>query len=277
MEKLDDRPKEVLAASGDDSRGELDSLMEWRSRAARRRRTRALRLAACVGAAVAAMVGALLSKSGIDLLATTWRLPDVVSRATVPSPVALQETPQEHRDDAAGVNDHVPSAGTREAESAADRPDLDVTPGPTSPTPAGDPPGSRPAGELASPRASPVTLVAADVTYQSADRLATIRKGDSKDHVFDVFSTVFIKQRGKVIKVEGIRLRASGRSPRDGVIEVGEVVLADHDAVTTPYWFVFEDGRLLAWGRPEDWRATASRYQIDTHYPGRSASGDRTN
>jgi hypothetical protein len=261
-------------------RSELESLMQWRARAARRRRNRSLRLAAiCVVAAGFAMLGALLAKTGIVPILTAWRQLDAIqgeAPTVAPRQRASREAPEQNLDEAAG-DDSGRWSRARDPETAAPRADVDVTPRPTSSSPASDPPAqpSAPDQPLSS-RPSPANLTADDVTYQSADRLATIRKGDPKERVFDVFSTVFVKQRGKVMKVEGIRLRASGRSQRDGAVEVGEVVLADHEAVGTPYWFLFEDGRLLAWGRPEEWRAAAVRYQIEANYPGRSGPGENS-
>jgi len=32
------------------------------------------------------------------------------------------------------------------------------------------------------------------------------------------------------------------------------------------YWFLFGDGRLVAWGRPQEWAAATARYQVETDY-----------
>jgi hypothetical protein len=109
------------------------------------------------------------------------------------------------------------------------------------------------------------------VTYHSPKKLEGIRSGTPKERVFDKFGTVFVKQGGKIVKVDGMRLRSSGQSERSTRIEVSEVTLAEPDGLETPYWFLFEDGRLLAWGRPDQWRSTAARYRVDLAY--RSAPG----
>jgi hypothetical protein len=261
--------------------------MEWRARAARQRRTRTLRLvAACGAAAAVAMVTTFLIRAGIAPVRVAVRAPEAISRETPPP--SLEELSSEQQGSLPSPADDIPApaGGERlpdasESGSAAPRADLDVTPRPASPNPDSDQGASRPSTSSPAPSPPPSSgpLLVEDVTYPSADRLGAIRRGDSKDRVFDVFSTVFVKQRGKVTKVEGIRLRASGRSPRDGAIEVGEVVLADQDAAGTLYWFLFEDGRLLAWGRPEEWKATAGRYQIDVNYPyaGRGAASNGDN
>jgi hypothetical protein len=303
MDKRTARP-DAMATSAQDSRPdperqELESLMEWRARVARRRKGRALKLAAtCAVAAGLAMLGALITRVGIIPSRIALREPDALPREATPSPLAeprgetsqpngpegpsrqpdgsRQDASQPPADDdpASGQRERAP--GASEAEGADTPADLDVATRPKLPEPGSDAAGSVSPGpdQPLSSRSSPANLSPDDVTHQSAERLAIIRRGDSKERVFDVFSTVFVKQRGKVIKVEGIRLRASGRSPRDGTIEVGEVVLADAEAAPTPYWFLFEDGRLLAWGRPDEWRPTATRYQIDLNYPGHPASAD---
>jgi hypothetical protein len=303
MDKRTARPG-AIATPGEDprlepERHELESLMEWRARAARRRKRRAWRLAAtCAVAAGLTMLGALITRIGIIPSRTALREPDALPREAPPSPLTaprddtsrsdglregLSPQPDGSREGAPPPHaDDDPAAGAREpassqAAGAEARAGFDVdtrpTPSPVAPSGPGAPPSPAPDQAIV-PRASPANLKPDDVTYQSAERLAVLRRGDSKERVFDVFSTVFVKLRGKVMKVEGIRLRASGRSPRDGAIEVGEVVLADPEAVGTPYWFLFEDGRLLAWGRPEEWRAAATRYQVDLNYPGGHAASN---
>lgn len=32
---------------------------------------------------------------------------------------------------------------------------------------------------------------------------------------------------------------------------------------STEYWFIFRDGKLVQWGKPEDWRSVSATYQID--------------
>jgi hypothetical protein len=92
-----------------------------------------------------------------------------------------------------------------------------------------------------------------------------VRAGQSKDQVFGHFSSMFDKQGQKIVEIQGMRLRASGRSATGAGLEVGEVRLAD-EAGETLYWFLFSDGRLLAWGRPEQWGATASKYGVELPY-----------
>jgi len=62
-----------------------------------------------------------------------------------------------------------------------------------------------------------------------------------------------------------MRLRATGRSPDHPQLEVADVSIAETGAART-YWFLFGEGRLIAWGRPDEWRATAGRLQLDIEY-----------
>jgi hypothetical protein len=105
------------------------------------------------------------------------------------------------------------------------------------------------------------------VGYQSHDRLRAVRAGDTKERVFDLFGTTIEWQAGSVVRVDGMRLRARGRSPRYTRVEVADVTLADGGADGGLYWFLFGDGRLLVWGRPAGWEGTAMRYQLELEYP----------
>jgi hypothetical protein len=105
----------------------------------------------------------------------------------------------------------------------------------------------------------------ASVSYHPQGRLASIHAGDTKDKVFGLLATSFERQNGSLVRVEGIRLRSSARSPRHAHVEIAEARIAEA-AAATPYWFLFGDERLLAWGRPEEWAATAGRYQVESTY-----------
>lgn len=118
------------------------------------------------------------------------------------------------------------------------------------------------------PSASPATspTLAGALAHHSARKLAGVRSGQSKEHVFDLFGAVVLEEKGRIVEVEGMRLRMWGRSPHDRRVEVSEVVLAGRDGTDRPYWFLFEDGRLVAWGPPEQWEAAARRYRLDLPY-----------
>lgn len=140
------------------------------------------------------------------------------------------------------------------------------------PTPAVPATAARAASSSSTEDEPPQTFV-----YHSPKRLASVRKGQSKEVVFGLFGAVFAKHEGKITEIQGMRLRASGRSAGSTRIEVSEVSLADEGERGTPYWFLFEDGRLITWGRPEQWGTAASRYGLDVPYrPGAAAAGSRS-
>jgi hypothetical protein len=83
--------------------------------------------------------------------------------------------------------------------------------------------------------------------------------------VFELFATRVERRDGRAIVIEGIRLRASGRSAHHTHVEVADVTIGD-TARGTLYWFLFGDGRLIGWGRPEEWRRAAGRHEVDIDY-----------
>jgi hypothetical protein len=118
-------------------------------------------------------------------------------------------------------------------------------------------------------RASTLTKTAdraAMVAYHSPKAITSIREGQSKDAVFELFGTAFLSQGGKIVELQGIRLRLSGKSKHDSRLEVAEVTLADSNTQETVYWFLFEDDRLLAWGSADEWSVAAQRYRVDLPY-----------
>lgn len=148
-------------------------------------------------------------------------------------------------------------------------------PGPeTAPIPATEPEASQPgdhgtaaspawsATDTHAPAASP-SGPALTVTYHSAERLDGVRRGQSKERVFDLFGTAVVRRQGELLQVEGIQLHAVRRSDRATRLEVGAVTLSEPRGQRVRYWFLFEDGRLVAWGPPGQWGATAQRYRLD--------------
>ena len=84
--------------------------------------------------------------------------------------------------------------------------------------------------------------------------------------MFGLFGTAFVQRDGKIVEVHGMRLRASGQSRRHTRIEISEVRLEGDDQRETLYWFLFDDDRLISWGRAEEWRAAARSYRVDVPY-----------
>jgi hypothetical protein len=92
-----------------------------------------------------------------------------------------------------------------------------------------------------------------------------VRSGEAKERLFNLFAGTVERRNGTLVRIEGMRLRASGRSPDHARVEVAEVRMSDSGA-GTPYWFLFGDGRLVAWGRPDEWPAAKTRYQVEIVY-----------
>ena len=58
-----------------------------------------------------------------------------------------------------------------------------------------------------------------------------------------------------------MQIRAAQKS--DGkLVEVGEVLMTDGVSPTVAYWFLFENGLLVQWGQPADWKEVKARYEI---------------
>ena len=97
-------------------------------------------------------------------------------------------------------------------------------------------------------------------TY-TEDNLRNVRAGDSKERIQAIFATKITNEE----ITRGMMIRAARRDASGTLIEVGEVLLLNQEDVykLTPYWFLFENGRLVRWGRPEDWGAFSANYQID--------------
>jgi len=86
-----------------------------------------------------------------------------------------------------------------------------------------------------------------------------------KERVFDLFAGTVKRQDGTLVRIDGIRLRAKGRSPDHPRMEVADVEVAEHGRAQR-YWFLFGEGALMAWGRPDEWPMTATRYQLEIDY-----------
>ena len=58
-------------------------------------------------------------------------------------------------------------------------------------------------------------------------------------------------------------LRAAKSDSAGRLIEVITLMMADPYKEATEYWFVFKNGVLQQWGRPEDWTNAAATYDIN--------------
>jgi hypothetical protein len=92
---------------------------------------------------------------------------------------------------------------------------------------------------------SAVITMAPVIRYRSVDALTALSDGTSKPRVFDALASEWIKRDGRIVKIEGIRVRASGRSPRDTLVELAEVTLAGGDGIPRRHRLIFEEQRLL--------------------------------
>jgi hypothetical protein len=97
--------------------------------------------------------------------------------------------------------------------------------------------------------------------YYNDQNLNQISVGDRKERIMQRFAPTNNEGRD----VPGMQIRAARRTGNGKLLEVGEVPLITQTGTekrVIPYRFLFEDGRLVQWGRPEDWRASSARYEI---------------
>jgi hypothetical protein len=240
----------------------LRGIREFLARDARRRhRRRALVTAASVVVGIGLAVTALTSVG--------WRGEDQGPPATaaIPAPLVL-----ESREPLAPPPTPLPPpADSAPAPREALSPPPEPRPARARPSPVSPRPGSRspssasPPAVAARPAASAPRTAPPTVTYQPRARLASIRPGDTKDRVFETLATTVERRDGALVRTEGLRLRASGRSPHHALVEVADVRIAETTGGSL-HWFLFGDGRLVAWGRAEEWASAADRFEVDSRY-----------
>lgn len=98
--------------------------------------------------------------------------------------------------------------------------------------------------------------------YYSTSSLNQIRIGQTKESILLYFAERADYRSARPLP--GMVIRAAQRSSRGKLLEVGTVFLSDGvtpDVVS--HWLMFEDGVLVQWGRPEDWKKAALRYDIN--------------
>jgi hypothetical protein len=209
--------------------------LQFRTRRQRRRRHAVVVVGALVGCGAALAV--LLSLAPREPRATGSPTPE----PSTPSATPVMKTEQ------GGPEPRAPEPPTAPASPAAPARKVVAPPSPPAPVPASPP---KP------------TVIAGS---QPRERLQTVRPGDAKEHVFEMLGGTVAQKNGTLVKVDGIRLRASGRSAEHPRVEVADVAVAENKTATR-YWFLFGNDRLLAWGRPDEWPAAAARYRLEIDY-----------
>ena len=188
--------------------------------------------------------GALVAGTGLLLVVMRSGLP-TPHQQPLPTPEAIQASAAPPRESGElRVPPSEPPAAQK-AKAAAPQQPLPRT-GPPAPSP-------------------PRPTTATTLSYQPRERLTTLRVGDTKERVFELFGTTVERRNGSLVRIEGMRLRASGRSHHHPQVEVAEVKVTDAGAGSL-YWFLFGDGRLVGWGRPEEWPAAAGRHEVEIDY-----------
>jgi hypothetical protein len=235
---MPDEPTAPRADPSSDEQQRLEDFLEYRARAGRkRRRTARTRVTAWTLACTVVLLAAIVLGSRV-----------VRHQASAPARVAVDSPP-------------IMAAARDTADDAA--PDPSAAPQPLAPA---SEPGASPASSgQASPTGSdpqPPQRDAARRIGQPRDRLAALVPWETKERVFERFPTTFQRQGQEMVQVEGMRLRARARSPQHPAMEVADVQLDDG-----VHWFLFADERLLAWGRPQEWCATAARHHVEVDYP----------
>lgn len=202
-----------------------------RARGRRQRRRRHLLIA----------VGALVASTGLLGTVVSWTRhqgPPPVPQVVEPPAMPARESTESR------ASASVPSAASKRLARATGKP----APPTFAPSPASTP-----------------TRRGTSVGHQPRARLTTVRPGDPKETVFEHFATRVERRNGRVVRIEGMRLRARGRSPHHAQVEVAEVKIGN-TATASLYWFLFGDGRLVAWGRPDEWVRASTRYQVEIEY-----------
>lgn len=101
-------------------------------------------------------------------------------------------------------------------------------------------------------------LVGCAQRFYLKSNLNHVSIGQTKNNILSMFPG-----ESRPLGAPGIQIRAAQQSSNGKLLEVGEVFLTDGITPTVPYWFLFEDGLLVQWGRPEDWKNVAARYDIN--------------
>ena len=93
--------------------------------------------------------------------------------------------------------------------------------------------------------------------------LNKISLGQTKEQVLSIFPSRKDGLRGFI---PGMEIRAAEHSASGKLLEFGEVLLTDGVKPTDSYWFIFEDGLLVQWGRQIDWKKDSSGFVKPSPY-----------
>ena len=105
-----------------------------------------------------------------------------------------------------------------------------------------------------------ILLTACSAVYYAETNINSVSIGTSKDTLMRAWPA-----KGDI---PGLSIRAARRTASGTLLEVGEIPMVSDEKERSgtrkirTYWFLFEDGKLAQWGRPEDWRETSKRYDI---------------
>lgn len=102
-----------------------------------------------------------------------------------------------------------------------------------------------------------LAILAGCTSYYYESNLNTLHQGITEQS----FLSAYHAKHG-LSEVPGASVRAAKVVGGD-TLHVVTVPLSangsDHEA---EYWFLFKNGRLEQWGKPEDWQAVSARYEI---------------
>jgi transglycosylase-like protein with SLT domain len=110
------------------------------------------------------------------------------------------------------------------------------------------------------------TATEAEVTYHPRATLDALGAGVPKERVFDALATEWTQDGDRLVKLDGLRIRISRRSVQRTLLEAGDVVLRETGGVAALYWLLFEDHRLVAAGRADDWPKAVPRDALALDY-----------
>jgi len=100
-------------------------------------------------------------------------------------------------------------------------------------------------------------ITACQQQYYLTSNLNNISIGQSKSELLKMFRGEH--QEGGA---PSMQIRAA-KQDGDSLIEIGEVLMTDRVSPTVAYWFLFENGSLIRWGQPADWKEIKVRYEIN--------------